>query len=119
MRPARLLAGLAVIAALWGAGELAARTLRLPLPGSVVGMLLLTLLLQARLVPLALVEPAAALLTRWMALFFVPAGAAVVLHLALLRAHWLPLVAGATASLVAVFATVGLLMQRLAPEPDA
>ncbi|HEY0995497.1 MAG TPA: CidA/LrgA family protein [Gemmatimonadaceae bacterium] len=119
MRPARLLAGFAVIAALWGAGELAARTLRLPLPGSVVGMLLLTLLLQARLLPLALVEAAAALLIRWMALFFVPAGAAVVLHGALLRANWLPVVAGATASIVVVFVTVGLLMRRLAPEADA
>lgn len=119
MRPARLLAGFAVIAAAWGAGTLVARFARLPLPGSVVGMLILTALLQARLVPLHVVEPAAALLIRWMALFFVPAGAAVVLQGALLRANWLPLVAGAMASIVAVLATVGLVMRWLEPEPDA
>ena len=119
MRPARLLAGFAAIAACWGAGELLARGARLPLPGSVVGMLLLTALLQSRLLRLEAVEPAAALLIRWLALFFVPAGAAVGLHGALLKANWLPLVAGAMASIVAVLVAVGLVMRRLAPEDDA
>ena len=79
-------------------------------------MLLLAALLQAGVVPLAGVHAAATLLIRWMALFFVPAGVALVLYLPLLRANWLAIVAAALAGIVVVMVAVGVLMQRLSPD---
>jgi holin-like protein len=54
------------------AGYRMAAALHLPLPGSLVGMLVLLLLLATGLVPLAWVESSAALLTRHLAFFFIP-----------------------------------------------
>jgi holin-like protein len=86
---------------------------RLPLPGSVVGMLLLAGVLHFRWMPAAWVEPAAELLLRHMALLFVPPGVGLMLQYDLLRRGWLPIVAASTASTLAVLLVVGWLQQRL------
>ena len=114
--PLARLAGLAIILAAWAAGELLSRHALVPLPGSVIGMLLLTAALQLEAVPERLVAGPARLLVRWMALFFVPAGVGVLLYLPLLRAHWVAVVTAAVASIVAVLVTVGVLVQRMAPD---
>lgn len=86
---------------------------RLPLPGSVVGMLLLAAALHFRWMPVAWVEPAAELLLRHMALLFVPPGVGLMLQYELLRREWLPIVAASAASTLAVLLVVGRLQQRL------
>lgn len=112
-RIAHVGAGFGVLLALLFAGGWVARTARLPLPGSVVGMLMLTVALRLRLVPARLVQPAAELLIRHMALLFVPAGVGVMAYGGLLAREWLPIVVAAAASTVAVLVAVGRLQQRL------
>jgi holin-like protein len=58
--------------ALSEAGYVVAGALRLPLPGNLLGMLLLLALLASGLVPLRWVEDSAALLIRHLAFFFIP-----------------------------------------------
>lgn len=116
-RIARHLLGLLILLALLFAGEAIARVGRLPLPGSVMGMLMLAGALRLRWIPPSAVEPAAELLIRNMALFFVPAGVGVMTYAGLLRREWLPIIAGAVASTVAVLLVVGWMQQRL--ERDA
>ncbi|HEX2188897.1 MAG TPA: CidA/LrgA family protein [Longimicrobiaceae bacterium] len=111
--PLRHAAGLAVLLAFYALGEAAARLGRLPLPGSVVGMLLLAAALHLRRVSVSRVEPAAGVLLRHMGLLFVPPGVALMLQYELLRREWLPVVAAGAASTVAVMAAVGWLQQRL------
>ena len=65
--------GLAAILSALAAGEAAAGYFGLPVPGSVIGMVLLTVLLRMRLVPLARVEKTADFLTGHLSFFFVPA----------------------------------------------
>jgi holin-like protein len=74
-------------------GEVLARTLSLPLPGPVLGMLLLfaTLFLRGG-IPTPLRATAETLLQH-LALLFVPAGVGIMVHLNLLRNHWLPILA--------------------------
>ena len=108
--------GLVVLLAFFFAGEALASLARLPLPGSVVGMLLLAAALSLRLVPLALVQPAAELLLRHMALLFVPPGVGLMVHLGLLRREWPAIVLAAAASTLAVLLCVGWLQQRLGPD---
>jgi putative effector of murein hydrolase LrgA (UPF0299 family) len=79
---------LLVIALFDVAGEAASRFLHVPLPGPVVGMLLLlgTLLVRPRWG--AGLERGGDPLLRNMALFFVPAGVGIVTELRVLEAEW-------------------------------
>jgi holin-like protein len=109
----RLLLALAVLGLFLAAGTLVADGARLPVPGSVVGMVLLTGALQLRWIRLAWVRPAADLLLRHMGLLFVPPGVAVMVHAELIRAEWLPIVAGSVVSTVVVLVVVGRIQQRV------
>jgi holin-like protein len=73
------------------AGEAAARFLRIPLPGPVIGMGLFLAALIARRDLAARIERGASLLLRHMSLFFVPAGVGVLTQLDVIRAEWLPI----------------------------
>ncbi|HEX8393971.1 MAG TPA: CidA/LrgA family protein [Longimicrobium sp.] len=109
----RFAAGLAVIVALMFVGDAITAAARLPLPGSVVGMLLLAAALRMRWISPALVQPAAEMLIRNMALLFVPAGVGLMLYLPLLRREWVPIVAASVASTFAVLVVVAWTQQRL------
>lgn len=76
-------------------------------------MLLLTALLETRILPVAAVRPAAELLVRHLALLYVPAGVALLLYWNAVRGELLAIAAAAVASLVAVLVVVGLIVQRL------
>lgn len=110
---ARFAGGLALLVALSWAGEWLVRATGAPVPGSVVGMLALTVLLELRIVPVSLVRGAAELLVRHLALLYVPAGAALIAYLSVVRRDLLPIAAAGLASLVAVLAVVGVVVQRL------
>ena len=72
-------------------GEVLARSLGLPIPGPVIGMLLLVALLLVRgSTPPRLTQTATALLGH-LSLLFVPAGVGVVVHLGTLQRTLLPL----------------------------
>jgi holin-like protein len=103
---------LAIVACL-AVGEAASRWLSLPLPGNLVGMVLLAAAIRGGLVRMETVRPVADLLLRHMALFFVPAGVGLMRYLGLLRAEWLPIAGGCAAGLLAVLLVVGPLQQRL------
>ena len=104
--------GLLVLLLFLLAGEATRAVLHLPLPGNVLGMLLLVAGLRVRAVRLETVKPCADFLVRNMALFFVPAGVALVRHVDAIRAWWLPIAVAAVPSTFAVLAVVGWLAQR-------
>ncbi|MCF8481396.1 MAG: CidA/LrgA family protein [Rhodospirillum sp.] len=87
-------------------GELAARMARLPVPGPVVGMVLLLLWLTwGRFTPKALPETSRGILSH-LSLLFVPAGAGIILHVERLSAQWLAIsVAVVGSTLLALVAT--------------
>jgi holin-like protein len=67
-----------ILSALYFGADFAARALRLPLPGNVVGAIALAVLLMTGVVPLRWVEEGADLLLSHLALLFVPAAVIVV-----------------------------------------
>jgi holin-like protein len=105
--------GAAVIGGCLAVGIAAERWLYLPLPGNLVGMVLLAALLRLRVVRSETVRPLADLLLRHMALFFVPAGVGLMRYFGVLRAEWLPIAGGCAAGVLAVLLVVGPLQQRL------
>jgi holin-like protein len=112
----RSLAGLLDLLLCWAAGEVLARALHLPLPGPVVGLVLLLVLLRLqdrRGGDPVRSGPAADLLLRHLALLFVPAGVGVITFLSLLREQAVPVVVGLVVPLVVGVAGTGLVVDRL------
>ncbi len=109
----RYLVGLLILLGFLALGELLSRIAHIPLPGSVLGMVLLTAALHGGLLRAHWVAPAATLLIRHMGFLFVPPGVGLMVHFGLIGREWLPICAGALASIVGVLVTVGLLQQHL------
>lgn len=104
-------------------GELAVRTLALPIPGPVIGMALLFVMLIVRgRVEDGLRNGAGALLQH-LSLLFVPAGVGVMLHVQRVANEWLPIVASLIVSTFAGMTVTVLVLhvmtrQRGAKEPQ-
>lgn len=97
-------------------GELIADVLSIPIPGPVLGMVLLFgILALRREVPAALGETADGLL-RAMSLLFVPAGAGVLVHFRLVGEALLPLGLALLASTILTIGVTALLMRWLGGE---
>lgn len=117
-----MIGALATLLACQLAGEVLARALGLPVPGPVIGMVLLFagLLLRGagaadgreREAPEALSRTADGLLGN-LGLLFVPAGVGVVLHLPLLARDWAPLSLAIVAGTLLAVGTTGLVAQAL------
>jgi len=104
-------------------GEIVARGLALPLPGPVVGLLLLFAGLTAfyrggRDVPAMLRTTAQGLLGH-LSLLFVPAGVGVITQLDVLSANIVPVMASILLSTLAGLLVTGWVMQRLARPDEA
>jgi holin-like protein len=114
---ARFLGGLALLVALDALGNWLVHIAHAPIPGSVIGMLLLTLFIELGVVPLDLMRSAAEFLVRHLALLYVPAGVALLVYAGEVRRDLVPITLAAMASLLAVLVVVGLIVQRF--ERDA
>lgn len=96
------------------AGEVIARLSGLPIPGPVIGMLLLFIgLLIRRGVPEHLEKTGTTLLSH-LSLLFIPAGVGVMVHLKLIAGEWLPIAAALVVSTALTIAVTGLVTQALA-----
>ena len=95
-------------------GEVIARAAHLPVPGPVIGMVILlaALLARGREAPAELGRTADGLLDN-LGLLFVPAGVGVVLHLPLLARDWAPLSLAILVGTLAAIAATGRLAQWL------
>jgi holin-like protein len=95
-------------------GELLRAALHLPLPGPVIGMVLLTALLVRRgVAPEAPLSRVAGGLIGIMGLLFVPAGVGIIAQFGLLRQDWLPILAGLVVSTLSGLTVTGLVMHRV------
>ena len=92
--------------------------LGLPLPGPVVGMLLLLAALVARPQLHDVVEQGANELLRNLSLLFVPAGVGIVVAASSVGGHWLALVAGVVVSTLATLAVTALVLKACTVRKD-
>lgn len=108
-----MLGGLAILFVFLAIGDALSALAKIPIPGSVIGMVLLAVSLKAGIVKLEAVQGAAEALTDNLSLLFVPAGAGLILYFDLIGRSWLPLLTAYLVSTFLVLAAVGLLQQRL------
>ena len=96
------------------AGEALRKAAHLPIPGPVLGMVLLAgWYILRRRDPDPAAEQTANTLLGWLGLLFVPAGVGIVANMALLRAAWLPISVGLVGSTLLTLLLTAFLMQRL------
>ncbi|WP_456379555.1 CidA/LrgA family protein [Thiolapillus sp.] len=93
------------------AGEIGVKLLQWPVPGPVLGMLLLflTMLLSKKYAPS--VDVASTALLSHLSLLFVPAGVGMMVHFEHLANEWLPIVVALVLGTVVTMATSALVMQ--------
>ena len=95
------------------AGEATVRALGLPLPGPVLGMVLMVLALRLSPRLMALVTPLARGLLANLSLLFVPAGTGIVIYGERIAAEWLPLLVALFLSTFLALAVTALVLKAL------
>ena len=94
-------------------GEGLAYALSLPIPGPVIGMVLLLLYLMMKDDAVARLAPTSMELLRHLSLLFVPAGVGIMVHAQLIAAEWLPIVVALVVSTVLSIAVTALVVRWL------
>lgn len=96
-----------LILAFLALGELVVWLTGIPVPSSILGMLLLTFSLHNGIVKPRHVEKLSNFLVHNLGFFFVPAGVGLMNCLGLISEQWLPIVVSATGSTVVIIAVTG------------
>jgi holin-like protein len=112
-----MIGGLAVLLVFQLAGELLTRLGNLPVPGPVVGMVLLVVALELGLPIRTGLRAASGGLLAHLSLLFVPAGVGIIQHLPRLSQEWPALGAALLVSTAATVAVTGWVSGRLTPSP--
>jgi holin-like protein len=100
------------------AGEVVSHLLGLPVPGPVVGMLLLFIALRTRDRIPGPIGVAADALAKHLSLLFVPAGVGVMMYFGRLAGEWLPIVVALLVSTIVAMAAAALTFAALARRVD-
>jgi holin-like protein len=99
------------------AGEVLARSLNLPIPGPVIGMLMLFVALVLRGGPGKDLQTTSQNLLQHLSLLFVPAGTGIMVHLHRVSDEWLPLLASLLVSTLATLIVTALVMKLCQGSP--
>lgn len=103
----------AVLFAFLALGELIVWLTGIPIPSSIIGMLLLTAALKLRVVRVFWVDKVADFLLKNLGFFFVPAGVGLMNCLGLIKDQWLPIVGACLISTFLVIAVTGWVHQSV------
>lgn len=95
----------------WLLGEVIRHLFAWSIPGSIIGMILLTLALEFKVVKLSSVEDVSDFLIRNMAFFFVPPGVGLMVNLQLIADNWLAIFLATILSTILVLIVTGLMAQ--------
>lgn len=109
----RALLQLAIIFSLWMIGETVSRGLRLPFPGSIIGMVLLFVLLETKMIRLEWIETVSNFLLENMGILFVPIGVSLLTMTGILGDNLLALLVIIPVGTITVMAVSGLVVQWL------
>lgn len=102
---------LAILFGCLALGELVIHLTHVPLPSSILGMLILTLLLKLRVIRLEWVRSLSEFLVSNIGFFFVPPGVAIMLYFDVIKAQFVPIAVASAVSTVLVLAVTGWVHQ--------
>ena len=85
----------------------------LPIAGNIIGMLLIFLALNLKIVKLKDVKPASDFLIKYLVIFFIPYGVGLMVYADILSEYWLPISVAVIFSTLLCLYLTGLLFQTL------
>ncbi len=109
--PASMVKQCSIIFGCLAAGEFLAWGLSMPVPGSILGLVILATLLQMGAVKVSSVKGISDFLISNMGFFFVPPGVALMLYFDIIAAEWLPITVATVGSTIIVLVVTGYVHQ--------
>lgn len=107
----KLLRQASIILGTYFLGELLQKSFNLPVPGSVIGMLILLGSLYTGLIKLDMIEEISDFLLDHLAFFFIPAGVGLISSFSLLRGNWFAIITVSLISTIIVLVATGVIVQ--------
>ena len=108
-----MIKGFLIIFTLLFLGDSISNLFSIPIPGNVIGMLLMTVALKYKIVKLEDIKPVSDVLVNNLAFFFIPPGVGVMVYYNLIKNEFIPIVAAWFLSTLLVFTVVGKLQDKL------
>jgi holin-like protein len=109
----KLLRQFAIVIVICFLGEILNRFLGIPIPGNVLGMIILLAGLVTKVIKLSYIEDISEFLLKHLAFFFVPAGVGIISSLDILKGNWTSILAIVFISTVLVTAATGITVQLI------
>lgn len=94
-------------------GEALNKFLGVPIPGNVLGMIILLIGLITKVIKLSYIEEVSEFLLKHLAFFFVPAGVGIISSLSILQGSWISILAIVVITTVLVTVVTGLTVQLI------
>ncbi|HEY5523825.1 MAG TPA: CidA/LrgA family protein [Clostridium sp.] len=102
-----------IILGIYLLGEFISEVLSLPIPGNILGMIILLFLLCTKIIKLEQIETIANFLLDHLAFFFIPAGVALMTSVDIIKDSWLKLIVVCIATTIIIIASTGLIVQYI------
>jgi len=112
----KILKQFGLILVLWLAGEFVNRVMKVPIPGSVIGMILLFVSLNIGIIKLDMLNEVSNFLLDNMAFFFLPFGVDLLYSLEIIKGNWQQITFIVVVTTIIVTSVTGLTVQALAKE---
>lgn len=96
-----------------GLGELINYFVEIPVPGNILGMILIFVALKLKLIKLEWVKPASDTLLNYLVLFFIPFGVGLMSYFDFIKSHWIVLLVAAGVSTLITLYVTALIQQKL------
>lgn len=92
-------------------GELISGLLNLPIPGNILGMLILLFLLCTKVIKLEQIQTVSTFLLDHLAFFFIPAGVGLMTSVGVIKDTWIRIIVVCIITTIIVIASTGLIVQ--------
>ena len=102
-----------IILGIYLLGEFISEVLSLPIPGNILGMIILLFLLCTKIIKLEQIETIATFLLDHLAFFFIPAGVGLMTSVDIIKDSWLKLIVVCIATTIIIIASTGLIVQYI------
>ena len=96
-----------------GLGELLVYFITIPVPGNILGMVLIFMALKLKLFKLETVKPASDKLIEYLMLFFVPFGVGLLAYFDFIKLHWIVIVVAAVVSTLITLYVTAIVQEKL------
>lgn len=102
-----------IILGIYLLGELLSATLKLPIPGNILGMVILFILLCTKVIKVDNISNVTNFLLNHLSFFFIPAGVGLMTSLGIIRSTWWQLLLVCLSTTIIIIGVTGIIVQAM------